>query len=71
MKERSKWLVLLSWGKPNVGKSSLFNRLLGEERQLVHHEPGSTRDAVQLPLRYGQWTNSAQRYSWRAAQKAD
>ncbi len=39
-------------GKPNVGKSSLVNRLLGEERVVVSPEPGTTRDAIDTPLRY-------------------
>ena len=40
-------------GKPNAGKSSLTNRLLGEERSLVHHEPGTTTDPVDSPLELG------------------
>ena len=40
-------------GKPNAGKSSLTNRLLGEERSLVHHEPGTTTDPVDSPLTFG------------------
>jgi GTP-binding protein len=39
-------------GRPNVGKSSLTNRLLGEERSVVAEEAGTTRDAVDSPLRY-------------------
>ena len=39
-------------GRPNVGKSSLINRLLAEERHVVAPEPGTTRDSVDSPLRY-------------------
>ena len=40
-------------GRPNVGKSSLFNQLLGEERALTGPEAGLTRDAVTAPWKAG------------------
>ena len=37
-------------GRPNVGKSTLVNRLLGEERVVVYDQPGTTRDSVYIPF---------------------
>ncbi len=39
-------------GKPNVGKSSIVNLLLGEEKQIVTDIPGTTRDSIDTPFRY-------------------
>ena len=48
--DADKPLRLAVVGRPNVGKSTLSNRLLGEERFVVYDQPGTTRDSVAVPF---------------------
>jgi GTP-binding protein len=52
--ERERPLSLAIVGRPNVGKSTLVNRLLGYERSVVDSVPGTTRDAVDSPFSLGE-----------------
>jgi len=48
--ERNKDIRIAFVGRPNVGKSTLINRLVGEDRVIAYDQPGTTRDAVAIPF---------------------
>ncbi len=48
--EEDRELRIAVIGRPNVGKSTLVNRILGEERLVVYDQPGTTRDSVAVPF---------------------
>ena len=52
LKEKDDTIKLAIVGKPNAGKSSLINRLVGESRVIVSSIAGTTRDSVDIPFKY-------------------
>lgn len=50
--DEQRGMVFAVVGRPNVGKSTFINRLLGEERLLVYDKPGTTRDSIFVPFNY-------------------
>jgi len=51
--EKPHGIAIAVVGRPNVGKSTLVNRLLGEERVVVFDHPGTTRDSIYIPFERG------------------
>lgn len=48
--ETAQTIKLAIMGRPNVGKSTLINRIMGEERVVAFDEPGTTRDSIHIPF---------------------
>ena len=47
---KSQVIKLAVMGRPNVGKSTLINRIIGEDRVVAYDEPGTTRDSIHIPF---------------------
>ena len=50
--ETEKGVQIAVVGRPNVGKSTLINRLIGEERLVAYDQPGTTRDSIRVPFEH-------------------
>lgn len=48
--DQNQTIRLAVLGRPNVGKSTLINRIMGEERVVAYDEPGTTRDSIHIPF---------------------
>lgn len=65
-KERDDSIKVAIVGRPNVGKSSMFNRLVGSDRSVVHDMPGTTRDAIDTRIEHeGQAYTFIDTAGWR------
>lgn len=54
LERREKAVHIAFVGRPNVGKSTLINRILGEDRVVVYDLPGTTRDSISIPFQRGE-----------------